>query len=94
VARLGGDEFTIILENLSSLDKAQAVIAKLMSTLGAPYEIDNVQVEGSASIGIAYFSGTDLKPDGLIKQADAALYRAKNSGRNRYCVYEPEVVAA
>jgi diguanylate cyclase (GGDEF)-like protein len=87
-ARLGGDEFTIILENLVSREAAQGVIDKLMAALRRPYGADNIHA--TASIGIAYFTGEEIKADGLLKQPDAALYRAKHRGRNGYCVYVPD----
>jgi diguanylate cyclase (GGDEF)-like protein len=83
-ARLGGDEFTIILENLASQEAAQCVIDKLMTALRRPYGADNIHA--TASIGIAYFAGEEIKADGLLHRADAALYRAKHRGRNGYCI--------
>jgi diguanylate cyclase (GGDEF)-like protein len=83
-ARLGGDEFTIILENLASREAAQSVIDKLMTALRRPYSADNIHA--TASIGIAYFSGGEMQADGLLKRADAALYRAKHRGRNGYWI--------
>jgi diguanylate cyclase (GGDEF)-like protein len=86
-ARLGGDEFTIILENLASREAAQGVIDKLMAALRRPYGSDNIHA--TASVGIAYFTGGEIEADGLLKRADAALYRAKDRGRNGYWVYMP-----
>jgi diguanylate cyclase (GGDEF)-like protein len=87
VARLGGDEFAVILENISSRQTATGVIDKLSTALRQPYEIGEDKIAGSASIGIAYFAGEELKADELIKRADAALYQAKQRGRNRYSVH-------
>lgn len=87
-ARLGGDEFTIILENLASREAAQGVIDKLMTALRRPYGANSIHA--TASIGIAYFTGEEIEADGLLKRADAALYRAKHSGRNGYCIYVPD----
>jgi diguanylate cyclase (GGDEF)-like protein len=89
VARLGGDEFTVILENLSSPETAQAVVDKVMGVLRHPYVTAEEEIQTRASIGIAYFNGGELKPDGLIKQADAALYQAKHRGRNGFWVHQP-----
>jgi diguanylate cyclase (GGDEF)-like protein len=86
-ARLGGDEFTIILENLASREAAQGFIDKLMAALRRPYGAD--EIHATASIGIVYFTGGEIKADGLLKQADAALYRAKHRGRNGYCIHVP-----
>jgi diguanylate cyclase (GGDEF)-like protein len=83
-ARLGGDEFTIILENLASREAAQTVIDKLMAALRRPYGADSIHA--TASVGIAYFAGEEIKAEGLLKRADAALYRAKHRGRDGYCI--------
>jgi diguanylate cyclase (GGDEF)-like protein len=90
VARLGGDEFTVILENIASRDMAKSVVEKLIGVLRAPYRLGSNQIPASASIGLAYFAEEELTADGLIKHADAALYKAKHAGRNRYRVYESE----
>jgi diguanylate cyclase (GGDEF)-like protein len=92
VARLGGDEFTVILENLPSRETAQSVVDKLMAALRRPFETSANDIHARASIGIAYFTDEAIKADGLIKQADAALYRAKQRGRNDYSIYVPEGV--
>jgi diguanylate cyclase (GGDEF)-like protein len=86
-ARLGGDEFTIILENLASREAAQGFIDKLMIALRRPYGADDIHA--TASVGIVYFTGGEIKADGLLKRADAALYRAKHRGRNGYCIHVP-----
>jgi diguanylate cyclase (GGDEF)-like protein len=86
-ARLGGDEFTIILENLASREAAQGFIDKLMTALRRPYGADDIHA--TASVGIVYFTGGEIKADGLLKQADAALYRAKHRGRDGYCIHVP-----
>jgi diguanylate cyclase (GGDEF)-like protein len=91
VARLGGDEFTVILENLTSREKAQGVVEKLMAACRLPFGVGGKEIRTSASIGIAYFSAGAITADGLIKQADSALYRAKQLGRNDYSVHEPEL---
>jgi len=90
VARLGGDEFTVILENLSSRETARSVVDKLMAALRRPFGIGGNEVQARASIGIAYFTDEAIKADALIKQADSALYRAKQHGRNDYSIHVPE----
>ena len=94
VARLGGDEFTLILENISSPQNAQNVIDKLMEALRLPYAIGAGDVQARASIGVTYFNGGALKPDDLVKQADAALYQAKHCGRDNYWTHQPEAALA
>ena len=61
-----------------------------MAALRRPVGAGQNDIEPKASVGIAYFTDGDLKPDELVKQADAALYRAKQNGRNRYWVHVPQ----
>ena len=93
VARLGGDEFTVILENLSSRETAQSVVDKLMAALRRPFRIGDGDIPARASIGIAYFTDEMIEADLLIKQADAALYEAKQRGRNDYWVHVPQAAS-
>jgi diguanylate cyclase (GGDEF)-like protein len=87
VARLGGDEFTVIVEDLSQ-DSAQAVaqadtIAKqIITSLNLPYQLNTLEYHISASIGIALFSDDGSTHEELLKNADIAMYKAKNAGRN------------
>jgi diguanylate cyclase (GGDEF)-like protein len=90
VARLGGDEFTVILENLTSRETAQSVVEKLMTALRCPFGTGDDAIEARASIGISYFTDEAIEADALIKQADSALYRAKQRGRDDYSIHVPE----
>ena len=84
-ARMGGDEFTIILNNLKSPEEATHVSEKLIMALSQPVEYDNKLISGiGASIGIAIFPDHSQTGDGLINEADSAMYRAKAAGKNRY----------
>jgi diguanylate cyclase (GGDEF)-like protein len=94
VARLGGDEFTVILENLSSRGTAQGVIDKVMAALRRPFETAGEDIQARASIGVAYFVDETIEADVLIQQADAALYQAKQHGRNHYWVHVPKQARA
>ncbi|MGE0383775.1 MAG: diguanylate cyclase [Gammaproteobacteria bacterium] len=83
-ARLGGDEFVVVLADLQSNDDAALLAGRLLEALATPFEIDGRSVPVSASIGIGVYpdDGTDRKA--LLEAADAAMYRAKAEGRNRY----------
>ena len=87
-ARLGGDEFVVMLENLggdqeSASVQAEIVAEKIRFELARPYLLDNdLEYFRSASIGISLFRGHDKSVDVLLKQADIALYKAKDAGRN------------
>ena len=84
VARLGGDEFTIILENLSSLSIVEEIANSILEQLSTPFQIDNELVYISTSIGITVYPDDGGDVNSLIKNADQAMYAAKDSGRNRF----------
>jgi diguanylate cyclase (GGDEF)-like protein len=87
VGRLGGDEFLILLPMVASISDATIVAEKLVETLREPYEVDGHRLYTTVSIGIAVFPLHGLEGETLIKKADAALYRAKELGRNNAQVY-------
>lgn len=96
VARLGGDEFVVLLEHLSGkLDDARStaetVASKIVDALGKPYELDVGTVHHSVSIGVALTCDAGLGAVELLRGADVALYAAKESGRNQFRVYRPEM---
>jgi len=84
VARLGGDEFTIVLPQVSETSEAQVVAAKTLEQLSQPFVLGNQEVRISGSIGIALYPRDGGNGITLIKHADVAMYRAKESGRNAY----------
>jgi diguanylate cyclase (GGDEF)-like protein/PAS domain S-box-containing protein len=89
VARLGGDEFIVVQSGARQPAGADALGQLLMRILADPYLIDGRQVEVTASIGIAIYPNNAASGDALLKQADLALYRAKQEGRCRYRFFEP-----
>lgn len=84
VARFGGDEFVIALETIHHLQDAVLVSTKLLSELQRPFALGDRELSISASIGIAMFPDHGSDANTLIKQADEAMYRAKQAGRNAY----------
>ncbi|CDG82213.1 sensor domain-containing diguanylate cyclase [Janthinobacterium agaricidamnosum] len=84
IARLGGDEFTIIMEKIGKPEDAAVLAAKIVSAMQAPFELDGVSVDISASIGLAFYRDEAISPAALLKQADVLLYQAKQAGRNTY----------
>jgi diguanylate cyclase (GGDEF)-like protein/PAS domain S-box-containing protein len=84
VARLGGDEFTIILAELRHPEDAVSVAEKLIKAVEEPLSIAGVSIEVSASIGIALFPDDGSDAESLLRNADSAMYRAKEAGRNTY----------
>jgi len=84
VARLGGDEFTIILADLRHPEDAADVAQKVVEAVQKPLNLGGVPVEISASIGIAIYPVDGSDAEALLRNADSAMYRAKESGRNNY----------
>jgi diguanylate cyclase (GGDEF)-like protein len=88
VARLGGDEFAIITSTATDNANLQTIAARIISALCAPYSINGHTIVIGASIGIAIIDGRGSCAADIMRYADIALYRAKNEGRNRACVYD------
>lgn len=91
VGRLSGDEFAVMLANLAKTDDSALVAQKIVDSLAMPFNIHGHQTYISASIGIAIYPGDGNEPDTLLKNADTAMYRAKEQGRNGYQFYLPEM---
>ncbi|TNF51768.1 MAG: EAL domain-containing protein [Gammaproteobacteria bacterium] len=98
VARLGGDEFIVLLEELSpDAEQAQILAAeggkRILAALNASYQLAGHDYLSTPSIGLVLF-GRDpatTTPEELLKKADIAMYQAKTQGRNRLCVFDPEM---
>lgn len=93
VGRYGGDEFVIVIENLSNIvDSAKEEVfrmaEKIRNVLSKPYKIKNQKIEISACIGIAMFIGSSKSSEELLKEADAAMYKAKLFKKNSICISE------
>jgi diguanylate cyclase len=87
LARMGGDEF-VLLASAGEPTDAACVADKLLATIREPIETEGHEISISASIGIAFFNGNENEHLHLVKQADAAMYRAKELGRNGYCFFK------
>jgi len=91
VARLGGDEFTILLNRSGSINEVASVADRLQSKIAQPFRIDNYEVFTSASIGIIMSSDNRREPEDFLRDADAAMYRAKESGKARYEIFDRDM---
>ncbi|HLB13654.1 MAG TPA: EAL domain-containing protein [Burkholderiales bacterium] len=89
--RMGGDEFTVLLENVRTPEEVAAVAARMISAVAQPAEIAHHELTPTASIGIAIYPRDDQRGERLVKAADAAMYRAKDVGRNRYAFFTQEM---
>ena len=88
VARLGGDEFAIITNCASDSYSLQAIAGRIIAAVCAPYQISGHNIIIGASIGIAIIDRRAGDAADILRYADMALYRAKNEGRNRACIYD------
>jgi len=84
VARLGGDEFTVILPGIKNQSIAAKVAEKILATITQEFELDGHTVRVTASIGISLYPLHAEEMDALVKNADSAMYRAKQLGKNQY----------
>jgi diguanylate cyclase (GGDEF)-like protein len=87
-ARLGGDEFLVLLPTLLPADDPVALAEQLLASLGRPLELAGKQLCPSASVGVSLFPADGADAKTLLRQADLALYRAKQDGRNAVRFYE------
>jgi diguanylate cyclase (GGDEF)-like protein len=88
VARLGGDEFAVIQMGPGSPEEMVTLAERLVAALRVPFDIEGSSAEIGASIGIAPASAETISADELLRSADVALYRAKATGRGRWCFFE------
>jgi diguanylate cyclase (GGDEF)-like protein/PAS domain S-box-containing protein len=91
VARVGGDEFTIVLPNVTTLPALSAFAEKILAELMRPFPSEGQDVFVSASIGISLYPDDAKGLDDLVKHADAAMARAKSTGRNNYQFFTREL---
>jgi len=89
VARLGGDEFVALLLGLEQDDECMAIIERLLAAIAQPFTVKGQAHVLSASIGVSIYPLDDENPDTLLRHADQAMYVAKQSGKNRFCIYDP-----
>ena len=87
VARLGGDEFTILLDDMRDAEDAVQVANRILEQMGKPFQLEGHEVFATVSIGIAPGAHYE-KPDDLLRDADTAMYRAKERGKNCYEVFD------
>jgi diguanylate cyclase (GGDEF)-like protein/PAS domain S-box-containing protein len=96
VARVGGDEFVVVLGSLSgnhheAARQTEALGEQLLAVLGSPYQLGDIEYRSTASIGATVFSGHQASMDELLKQADLAMYKSKERGRNAVCFFDPDM---
>lgn len=87
LSRFGGDEFCIILNDITHIEDISDIITSGMSTVKKPMEIEGQTLYLGMSIGVSVYPDDGSNPSTLLKNADAAMYKAKSDGRNTYCFY-------
>lgn len=87
VARMSGDEFTVILPQIDSVDDAAQVANTIVKAFNAPFQLKAHTMNVSVSIGLALYPANADNMDDLLKNADQAMYQAKQQGRGRFCVF-------
>lgn len=91
VFRLGGDEFMVLAEDAGCTEAAAAIAQRILKALGRPFTVGEHELFISASIGITVHAGEAADLDVLVKQADMAMYRAKELGRDTYCFFDEKM---
>ncbi len=91
VARLGGDEFTVLLEEVTSLREAAWVAERILERMRPPFVLEGREIGVTPSIGIVFSDSPGDRPGDLLRNADLAMFQAKNAGKARYEVFEPRM---
>ena len=89
VSRQGGDEFVVLLSEAEQWEDAVIVAGRMLDAVAAPYSIDNHELHVSTSIGVSVFPDDGADAETLIKNADTAMYQAKENGRQSYQFFKP-----
>jgi len=91
IARLGGDEFTVVLANVAHVDDVARVTRKIIDSFVQPFRVEDHDLFTTTSIGITLYPFDEQNPEGLLKNADAAMYHAKERGRNNFQFFTAEL---
>ena len=95
LARLGGDEFVALMADLADVDASAPMLNRLLAAAAQTVNFGEVRLQVSASLGVAFYpqatrQPADIDAEQLLRQADQAMYQAKQSGKNRYCIFDAE----
>ncbi len=90
LARMGGDEFVLVMPDLCAHEDAITVVERILAVVNHHVTVDQIQMQVTVSIGVSFYPLDDnnLAPDQFIRQADQAMYEAKQSGKNRYKLFD------
>jgi diguanylate cyclase (GGDEF)-like protein len=87
IARLGGDEYALVLDSFSNIKVLKNILKKLLTTIDEPFIFENNKIEVTLSLGVTLYPDDADKADTLLRNADAAMYKAKANGKNGYSFY-------
>ncbi|QEL55693.1 PAS domain S-box protein [Chromobacterium paludis] len=90
LARLGGDEFVVLLSDIEAADECVLVLDRILEAVAQPVAIGSAAISVTASVGVSLYPQDNADPDTLLRHADQAMYVAKESGKNRYQLFDPE----
>ncbi len=90
VCRLGGDEFALLIGDLCTIEEGSLTFQRILESIGEIYRLDEFELHISASVGITVFPFDDGDTDSLMRHADQAMYVSKQSGRNRFHLFDAE----
>ena len=93
VARFGGDEFTLLIPKIDHVEDAAKIAQKILETLKIPFSVNDHELFVTTSVGISVFPNDGTDPETLVRNADTAMYRAKDQGRDNYQLYAPAMNA-
>ncbi|WP_019028683.1 bifunctional diguanylate cyclase/phosphodiesterase [Colwellia piezophila] len=93
VARLGGDEFAFIINKVDTIENAVSFAQRLNESLKTPIEVDGNTINMGSSIGVTMYPDDAINSEGLLRNADIAMYQAKDEGRNTTCFFTSEMNA-
>ena len=91
VARIGGDEFVMLLEDLAAPEDALRVAERIHGALAEPFNLGAHDLVARGSIGVATSDGSYARPEEVLRDADIALYQAKQAGKSCTCVFDPQM---
>jgi diguanylate cyclase (GGDEF)-like protein/PAS domain S-box-containing protein len=91
LARIGGDEFVAVLLDLDNTDASEPMLSRLIEAAAQPVYVDGLVLQVTASLGVTFYPQADeVDADQLLRQADQAMYQAKQEGKNRYQIFDAE----